>query len=344
MDKRQLLHYIEIFKRFKQRSWKARTAKNNAYYFRLLAEFTSDGFDRTSLLLFFNHLQDINLAETTRRQAETSIISFIRWLHNEGLIEKNFGASIERTNVHHKPKILPSQAEILALIKQATESGKYDNKLTRFSKLEHRACLSFIVVACGGRNYETSQILRKDVSISGLQLELVEGKGGSRNQAIPHIPWLIEDLTRRVNGLRTQEELEVLSNRSHFKESDLERLFIVNRTKLEGTMQRVSKIWGRRIMVHDLRRIFARDLKANGATLDDIRDAMGHKDIATTQHYLIYDTSTQERTLKSFSSEARKYRSKEEKAKELINSACDLGKVLQGGLKGNILTLKVEII
>lgn len=109
-------------------------------------------------------------------------------------------------------------------------------------------------------------------------------------------------------------------------------------------MRKVGKLWGRSLQAHDLRRIFARDMKANGASIDDIRDAMGHKSIETTMKYLEYDTSTQARTLKNYSSEARKYRTVEEKAKELINLAWTLGRIREGGnLKGNILTLEVEI-
>lgn len=344
MDKNQLLFYLAKYKEHKQRRWNTKTAINNAYYFKLLTDHINGPFDHDSILSFFNYLQKIGKAESTRHQAETAVISFASWLFNEGYTPKNYGANIERTYIHRKPRILPSQTEILALIKKVTEPGQFDNKLTNFSKMEHRACLSFMVVACGGRNYETSQILRKDVSISGLQLELVEGKGGSRTQAIPDIPWLVEDLKRRVEGKRTPEELKVMSNKSHFKESDRERLFIVNATKLEQTMRKVGQLWGRSINVHDLRRIFARDMKKNGASIDDIRDSMGHKSIDTTMRYLEYDTSTQARTLKNYSSEAKKYRTAEEKAKELINHAWEVGRVINGGnLSGNVLTLKVEI-
>lgn len=109
--------------------------------------------------------------------------------------------------------------------------------------------------------------------------------------------------------------------------------------------ERGWKALGRPINVHDLRRIFARDMKKNGASIDDIRDAMGHKSIDTTMRYLEYDTSTQARTLKNYSSEARKFRTTEEKAKELVNHAWEVGRIVSGGnLKGNILSLEIEIV
>lgn len=209
MDKEKLLEYIQLYTEHKQRRWNPRTAKNNAYFFMLLTKFVSTRvFDNNLVLSFFNYLQTEGLAETTRRQAETAIIGFTKWLFNQGITKMNLSANIERTRVHRKPRILPSQQEILELINQVTEPGLNDNKLTSFSKREHRACLRFMLVACGGRITETSRILRKDISVSGLQMELVEGKGGSRAQAIPNIPWLTEDLKRRVEGRRTEQELQ----------------------------------------------------------------------------------------------------------------------------------------
>lgn len=345
MDKDTLLLHIVKYKEHKQRRWASKsTLTNNAYYLSRLLEYLDGPFDRESILGFFNHLLSIGLAESTRHQAETAILAFAKWLFNEGLTPKNYGTGIERTHIHRKPRILPSQSVVLELIRQATEPGRFDNRLTTFSKMEHRACLSFMVVACGGRNFETSHILRKDVSISGNQLTIVEGKNGPRNAAIPAVPWLIEELTRRVNGERTAEELKTLSDMTHYKESDKDRLFVVNEKKLEEHMRRVGKLGGFQMTVHDLRRIFARDLKRNGAPIDDIKDVMGHRSIETTMKYLEYDTSTQAKTLKNYSSEAKKYRTPEEKAKELVNHAWEIGRIIKGGnLNGNLLTLEVEI-
>lgn len=345
MDKDQLRTHINSFVEFRQRRWKSKsTLTNNLYYFKLLLDFLDGPFNRESIIKFFNHLADIGKAESTRKAAETSILALTDWMFYEDIIPKKWTLNIDRTLIHRKPRILPSQPEVLELIRQATEPGHFDNRATTFSKLEHRACLSFMLIACGGRNHETTQILRKDVSLSGNQLEIVEGKGGSRTAALPIVPWLIEDLTRRVKGIRTPEELKTLKDRTHYKESDINRLFVVNSYRLEQTMRKVGKLWGRSLQVHDLRRIFARDLKKNGAPIDDIKATMGHKGIETTLRYLEYDTSSQERTLKNYSTEARKYRTPEEKAKELVAHAWDIGRIIEGGdLSGNILTLKVEI-
>ncbi|MBI2334243.1 site-specific integrase [Candidatus Daviesbacteria bacterium] len=345
MDKETLRLLIKKFKDHRQRRWKsAKTTANNAYFFNLLLEYLDTPFNREAIIKFFNYLSDRELSESTRRQAETAILAFADWLFYEDIIPKKWTINIDRTYVHRKPRILPSQTEVLELIKKATEPGRFDSRLSTFSKMEHRACLCFIVVACGGRNYETSQILREHVSISGNQLTIVEGKNGPRNAAIPAVPWLVEDLTRRVNGERTADELKTLSDRTHYKESDLERLFVVNEKKLEETMRKAGKLFGSPMNVHDLRRIFARDLKKNGASIDDIKDAMGHRAIETTMKYLEYDTSTQAKTLKNYSSEARKYRTQEEKVKELISHAWEIGRVIGGGdFKKGILNLRVKI-
>ncbi|MBI4036120.1 site-specific integrase [Candidatus Daviesbacteria bacterium] len=345
MDKEQVRTHLERFIEHRQRRWQSKSTRtNNLYYFKLFLEYLDGPLNREIIIKFFNYLPDKGLAESTRRQAETAVLAFADWLFYEDIIPKKWTVNIDRTHVHRKARVLPSQSEVLGLIKEATEPGKYDSRLSTFSKMEHRACLSFMVVACGGRNFETSQILRKDVSLSGNQLTIVEGKNGPRNAALPNIPWLLEDLKRRVNGERTPDELKTLKDKSHYKESDKDRLFVVNMQKLEVHMRKVGKLWGNSMNVHDLRRIFARDLKANGADVSDIKDVMGHRAVETTLRYLQFDTSTQAKTLKNYSSEARKFRSAEEKAKELISHAWEVGRIIKGGnLKGNILTLEVEI-
>lgn len=344
MDKDKLRLHIDKFKEHKLRKWNSpKTRANNSYYFTLLLDYLDGPFTREAIIKFFNFLSDKGCALSTRHQAETAILAFANWLYDEGITKKDLAAGIDRTPIHRTPRILPSQSEALELIRQATEPGRYDNRLTRFSKMEHRACLSFMVVACGGRNYETSHILRKDVSISGYQLTIVEGKGGPRNAAIPAVPWLVEDLTRRVNGKRTSDELKALSDRSHYKASYIERLFVVNEKKLEEHMRKVGELWGRPLQVHDLRRIFARDLKGNGAPIDDIKDVMGHRSIETTMRYLEYNTATQAKTLQNFSTETRKYRTKEAKAKEWINRGWEIGRVIEESLIGDVITVKVKI-
>lgn len=336
---------LDRFLKYKNRNWSTKTLRNNQYYFGSLVSFLKDrSFNREIVEDFFGFLAKENFAQSTRRQAETAILSFVSWLFYEDVIDKNWSERIERTKIHREPRILPSQQEALRLIKKETEPGQHDNRLTIFSKMEHRACLSFIVVACGGRNFETTNILRKDISISGKELTITHGKNGPRNATIPNVPWLIEDLERRVKGLRTSNELRTLSDKTHYKESDKERLFVVNEKKLEEHMRKVGVLWNRPMNVHDLRRIFARDLKNNGCSIDDIRDVMGHKSIETTMRYLEYDTSTQARTLKNYSSEARKYRTKEEKSKELVNSAWEVGKVINENFDGEFLTMKIKII
>lgn len=344
MNKDELLKYINNYKVYKQRSWKSwKSKRNNAYYFELLISFLDNNdFDRDGIVNFFNSLEG-NKSESTRRQAETCILAFAKWLHREGITDKDLGHDIDRTQIHRKPHILPDQSEVLELIREATEPGTNDNRLTTFSKMEHRACLSFIVVACGGRNSETSRIQRTDVSVSGREIEIVYGKNGSRVVGIPEVPWLISELEKRVKGLRTPEETIVLSDRTHYKETDVDRLFVVNEKKLEETMRKVGDLWGKPLCVHDLRRIFARDMKKNGADLDDIRIAMGHKNIETTLRYLYDDPSEIQRIINEYNSEARKYHTRERKFKELVNQALEIGIDVKSSLSGEFFEIKGKI-
>lgn len=344
MDKDELQILITRYKEHKQRSWGVKAAKNNDYYFRLLLEFIGDIYNRDELIKFFNHLKDTGKAETTRRQAEIAISGFTDWLFYEDIIPKKWTLNIARTQVHRKAKILPSQTEVLELIKQVTEPGKYDNILTRFSKNEHRWCLIFIVTCAGTRNFETREIRLNDVSISGRQILIRQGKNRPRTIPIAPIPWLIEELERRVKG-RTPEEIHAIKDRKHYKEDNSDKLFVVNEKRLEDIMREVGKRWGNPLNVHDLRRICLTDLKRNGAGIDDIQHVAGHKSSDTTMKYIEYSTDETEKTIKNYSTTARQFRTLEEKAKEIINHAWERGRIIEGGdLKGDILSLKIKLI
>jgi len=309
---------LDKFLKNKIRNWSPKTERNNQYYFSsLLAFLKNKPFNRENVEDFFDFLAKENLAQSTRRQAETSILAFVRWLFNEDVISKNWANLIERTQIKSIPKILPSQSEVIELIKKATEPGKFDNVLTRFSKLEHRWCLLFIVTCSGTRNFETRSIKIKDVAISTRQILIQEGKTGPRTISIALIPWLVEELERRVTG-KIPEELRVIHDREHYKEDYSNRLFVVNETRLQQIMRHVGGIWGRPMNVHDLRRICLRDLKRNGAGVDDIKNVAGHKNIETTLKYLEFTTDDQQKTLKNYSSEAQKFRSIKEKQKDLL--------------------------
>lgn len=341
----KLIIHLERFLTYKERLWSSSAKRNNKYYFNLLKEFL-DGkpFNRDNVELFFNQL-GINQATSTRRGCETSILAFAGWCFDEGLISKNWRTRIARTKVIKTPHILPDQKEVLEAIREELKYTEGDNIHSKFSKDEHKAFLSFILVACGGRNWETTNILREDVSVSGRQILISHGKTGPRIVAIPEVPWLIEDLDRRAKGLRTEAEIKTMSDSTHYKKDYSNRLFVSNPIRARAIMRRVGKRCGiERMQVHDLRRIFAREMKKNGADINDIRIAMGHKNIETTLGYLYDDPSDIQRIVNEYSPEARKYRTKEEKSKNCLDDVTKYGGLVEQNFDGEFLTMKVRII
>ncbi|HWA51816.1 MAG TPA: site-specific integrase [Patescibacteria group bacterium] len=344
MLKKELEENINKYFKYKDRSWKPKTHKNNQDWAKNLLDFIEDKpFNRDTAEDYFLNLRQKGKAESSRRQAETFVKKIVRWMFNEGILEKDWAAGMARTPVNRKLRILPSQAEMLKLIDKVTEPGLYDNRQHRFSKKEHRACLKFILVACGGRNYETRNILLSDVSLSGRQVQIRQGKTGPRMVSIPEVPWLIKDLEERLQG-KNPEELEILNDKGHYKEDYSQRLFVVGEKRLEAIMRQAGKLWGHPLQVHDLRRIFARDLKNNGAEDSDIKDAMGHANLETTLKYLEFNTATQQRTLRRYSSESRKYRDRGLKIKEIYERISDIGKIIASEDDGKkLIKLTIEV-
>lgn len=343
MESETLKQNIEKFILHKSRNWKPKTLGNNRYYFDCLVAFMSDKqFNRDTTEEFFSSMS--LKAQSTRHQCEKCILAFVSWMFVEDIIDKDWGTRIERTRIRRVNRVIPDQGTLLKLIDSVTEPTKHDNVLTRFSKMEHRFCLKFILTCSGTRNFETRQIKRGEVSVSERQIIISQGKTGPRTIAIPPIPWLVNEIDRRVKG-RTAEETKVLNDRKHYKENYSDLLFAVNEKRLETLMRNAGKLWnGQSLCVHDLRRACLRDLKKNGAGIDDIKNVAGHKNIETTLRYLEGETYSQEATLKNYSSEARKFRTKEEKAKEFEGVARKIGDVLKYHFDGEYLFMKLKVM
>lgn len=334
MLKKELQIYINRYIWSRGISWKPKTLSNINNRKKLLLDYLGDDkdFNKETIIDYSNYLKNKGYAESTRQQAETFVKAFTRWLHEEGYTESDWAARLKRTHVNHQSHLLPSQGEMHDLIHQATEptkpGEKGDNVITRFSKNEHRDFLNFILTCCGGRNYESRQIKKDDVSISGRQIILAEGKTGPRMCGIPEVPWLVDMIERRTKKW-TSEAFKILSDKSHYKGDFTNRLFAVNEKKAEETMRKAGEIWGKPLCVHDLRRVFARDMKKNGADIDDIRIAMGHKNIETTLRYLYDDPSEIQRILRQYNSEARKYWTRAAKIEELYARIQDIGQIVR---------------
>ena len=337
--------YLQKFFMAKSRKWGHNALRNNTYYFEKLTKFLDDKlFNRDNVEEFFASLKDEGLSTSTRRQAETAVLAFVHWIFFEGIINKDWSQRIERTRIIKTPRILPSQGEMIELIRNYLKPGKRDHYLHRFSKNEHMFCLLFIVCASGTRNFETREIKLSDVSIEMREIKILKGKTGPRVISIPNIPWLIEELERRVGG-RNETELRAISDRKHYKEDYTDRLFVVNEKRLEAIMRGIGIRWnGTPLNVHDLRRICLRDLKRNGAGIDDIKNVAGHRNIETTQQYLSYDTTDQKNTLKNYSSEVKRFRNKEERINDLIKYlSTEYGSIQYSKTKGEILSLKLRL-
>ncbi len=336
---------IDLFVERKSRNWAPATKRNNLYAFAWLKKFL-DGkdFDRDNVEHFFDYLRTQKISPNTQKQIETDTLALAKDFFFEGKEPINWTGRIERIKVKKVPRLTPSLEEMIGLIKKVTEPGKYDNHLTRFSKNEHRWCLLFILLCSGTRNFETREIKRCDVSISSREIIIEKGKTGPRKIHIPPIPWLIAELERRVKG-RNEEELKALRDKAHYNGDYSDRLFVANATRLQDIMREAGKLWGRPLNVHDLRRACLRDYRTNGADIVKIADVAGHKNVETTRGYLLFDTSDQEKTMREFNSEARKYRTSQEKATEFVTEAYKIGNVLeqQFNTKSGVLTMKLKI-
>lgn len=159
----------------------------------------------------------------------------------------------------------------------------YDSTVTEAEK----ALLS-IAYGCGLRRSEIEQLNLSDVKLTQGLIIVRSGKGGKRRE-VPLSDGVIADLKAFIVGDRLENLLQ--------SEQREEAFFINNKgnrmsgESLHKILQRIivrtedEKILAKNITLHNLRHSIATHLADKGASMDFIRDFLGHAELDTSQIY-----------------------------------------------------------
>jgi site-specific recombinase XerD len=224
-----------------------------------------------------------SLAPASRNRKVATLKSFLGWMYQEGLTERELGLQLHGPKV---PRRLPhhlSVDEVMALLQSArakVEEAKDSQKLL-MAKREHTLLL--LLYGGGLRVSEACGLQWKQIDFDKRVLRIL-GKG-SKERIVAVPPKVISALS----------ELE----RSH--------TFVFGREKLDPRKAYdIVREQGRRagllkpLHPHALRHSFATHLLSSGANLRTLQELLGHANLQATQRYTHIGVDQLARTMEKF--------------------------------------------
>jgi len=189
--------------------------------------------------------------------------------------------------VIYKPLIIPRKSDATKVERKILTVEEI-KVLYASTKTEAERALLSIAYGCGLRRSEIQQLNLSDVKLTKGSLIVRAGKGGKRRE-VPMSDGVIKDLKAFVLGDR-MDYLLMAENR--------EEAFFINRkgNRMSGQylhkiLQRIinrtedENIEKKQITLHCLRHSIATHLANGGASIDFIREFLGHAELDTSQIY-----------------------------------------------------------
>lgn len=192
---------------------------------------------------------------------------YYTWAWREGLIEKNpmqFGHEFNK-GPSPEPRYLENPKEILDKLRKHPFHNVRDE------------CTYRLLLASGIRRKEYCELNIKDVDCEAGFVKVSDGKGGQYRMAYidQETAGFLKDY---INGLKL---IHYTGNALFFTER-FERLKPDTLTKW---LIRRSNQLGLHISPHMFRHTVGRNMRKNGAPLEDIADVLGHKSLSSTRIY-----------------------------------------------------------
>jgi site-specific recombinase XerD len=192
----------------------------------------------------------------------SSLLAFLRWLHEEEMTPTNFALRIKKPREPELVKEAYSEDEVRRLFKAA-------------DTLRDHAMLC-VLLDCGVRAAELTNLTTGDLVMDQRMLLVRSGKG-RKDRVIPFSYPTAKALTRYL--MKRPEQSEVLfpsEKGGKLLPNSVKQMVkrIAKRANVEGAT------------VHRFRRTFATFYLRNGGDLMTLKTLMGHADLSTTSVYL----------------------------------------------------------
>ncbi len=230
-----------------------------------------------------------DLAPATRNRKAATLKSFLGWLHQEGMIQRDLAAQV------HSPKVpirLPhflSVDEIQALLaslRTDLDAGQLPKEELR--EAEKKLLLVLLLYGGGLRISEACSLEWASVSADARVLRIT-GKG--KKERIAALPPMVA-----IALLRYRKLLSTHDTRFVFGETALSTRIGYEMVRKAG--QRAGLL--KPLHPHALRHSFATHLLTSGANLRSLQELLGHESLQATSRYTHLGIDQLARTLEDF--------------------------------------------
>lgn len=232
---------------------------------------TLESIDEPFIKKYIEHLKKIGKSDATKTRVIASIKCYFKFLHTNKYLPLDPAANIKNPRNQKKlPEILGSK-DVLLLLSQP--EGK------DFKSIRDRAMLE-LLYATGMR---VSELIELSVNDINPQIGIVNLKGGKQTRIVPiykaaakHISEYMELVRPAILGDSSTDKLFINLTGHPLSRQGCWKIikYYADKAGIEGD-----------ITPQTLRHSFAAHLLENGAQLKDVKDMLGHSDIASTQIY-----------------------------------------------------------
>jgi integrase/recombinase XerC len=260
------------------------TIKSYGRILNQLEEVINKNFSQLNMLdinKFKSYMNNKDYSHSTISLYLMCIRSFIKFMHEYEIIENDFSGNIKTPK---KPKTVEekkymSMDEQLKLIKHLNQLNNNKTNQT------HRLVL-ILILTTGARKSEIAKLKPADIDFEN-DIILLNGKGEKQRYASLYQP-IKEDLKKYIEKYSTENLIFTYGGKQ------------MSHTTINGMLEKHLELAGldTDYSPHDLRHACASAMFNNGASLEEVKMALGHESISTTEK--VYVHFNKERQMSGF--------------------------------------------
>lgn len=275
-ENKNLLSYLEYLE--KELNYSFETIKNYEIDITKFLEFLELKkinylkIDKLIVRDYLKYLDEFNLSNKSISRKLSALRSFYNFLFDISKVNENVFLSVLNPKVEKKLPNYLTQDETEKLLSSFSKSEFFE--LRNYLILE-------LIYSSGFRLSEVVSILVKNINFDDLQIKIM-GKGKKERVVLfgevakKNLLIYLDKYYGEYNKHCDNEYLFISKNGSKLSTSSVEK--IIKKQRLVAGIKKD-------ISAHSLRHSFATDLLNNGASIDTVRDLLGHSSLATTQIY-----------------------------------------------------------
>lgn len=242
--------------------------------------------DYSECLDYLFYLQDRKLSVFTINRKLGSVTSLFKFCVDLGLIAENQMKKVDRNPTKHLIQdndfLTKDEYDKLFLAIQTRQARQPNFEFTKTRDL----ALFSMVISLGLRITEARTLTYDQIDLQTGRIRLV--RKGLKAQTLKLTSHLIELLNEYLEQRKKVHITEGLENRIFLTANGNE----LTTKDCNRALERYCKRAGiKQISNHDLRHTCATNLASRGASINDIKELLGHKQLATTSRYVHGDSS-----------------------------------------------------